>query len=441
MEEQAVEIIAECGVDLFAEELPSMDELRQLANFVNCSEHEFIKFGKRVEENMSKTDAKASLASGIGLYISGRAAEAVEKLSKAADCEQKYTYLGFSLRRTGQFDEAIANLQKSLDYGADSLTVTLEKAATYRQAGNSEAMAKELGGCANFENVSAEYHYQLGRYQETQGSYEDAMDNYAKAIELVPGHQRALFHLAYRCDLSGDEDAAIDYYKQIARINPVYISALMNLAVLYEDRSEYGKASKCVGKVLMAHPNHKKATMFRKDIDSSMTMVYDEEKEKKKDRQNKILEMPISDFELSVRSRNCLKKMKIFTLGDLLHITEAELLSYKNFGETSLKEIKALLDPRSLVLGMAMEEQEAGVIPEEIVIEGEDVGLLGKPIEDLQLSVRPRHCLKNLNIRTLGEIVSKTEAELLAVKNFGVTSLNEIKKALGNLGLSLRHLE
>ncbi len=49
--------------------------------------------------------------------------------------------------------------------------------------------------------------------------------------------------------------------------------------------------------------------------------------------------------------------MNIITLGDLLNISEAELLSYKNFGETSLREIKFLLDTKGLHLGMAMEEQ------------------------------------------------------------------------------------
>ena len=94
-------------------------------------------------------------------------------------------------------------------------------------------------------------------------------------------------------------------------------------------------------------------------------MVYDEEKEMKKTRKNQILETPISDFELSVRSRNCLKKMKIRTLGDLLNITEAELLSYKNFGETSLKEVKAILETKSLNLGMALEDKSFSLEPED----------------------------------------------------------------------------
>ena len=300
----------------------------------------------------------------------------------------------------------------------------------------------ELKTCTNYENVSAEYHFQVARLQEAQGFYEEAIDNYKAALELSPTHQKALFHLAYRCDLSGDEEAAIGYYKQIVTGNQVYVSALLNLAVLYEDHGELNKASQCVDTVLKFHPNHQRALLFKKDIESSKTMFYDEEKEKKKTRKNQILETPISDFELSVRSRNCLKKMNIITLGDLLNISEAELLSYKNFGETSLREIKALLDTKGLHLGMALEEKLAATETSDMGgAEDKDEQLLGKSIDDLQLSVRSRKCLQKLELRTLDDLTRKTEAELLGCKNFGVTSLNEIKKAIGNLGLSLRKLD
>ena len=71
----------------------------------------------------------------------------------------------------------------------------------------------------------------------------------------------------------------------------------------------------------------------------------------------------------------------------------------------------------------------------------DDEGLSNKPIDDLRLSVRARKCLQKLNIRTIGELTRRTEAELLGVKNFGVTSLNEIKKSLADLGISLRTLD
>jgi DNA-directed RNA polymerase subunit alpha len=64
-------------------------------------------------------------------------------------------------------------------------------------------------------------------------------------------------------------------------------------------------------------------------------------------------------------------------------------------------------------------------------------GVLATPIDDLDLSVRSRHCLDSENIRTVGDLVVRTEAELLKVRNFGKTSLTEIKKKLAGMNLSL----
>jgi DNA-directed RNA polymerase subunit alpha len=62
---------------------------------------------------------------------------------------------------------------------------------------------------------------------------------------------------------------------------------------------------------------------------------------------------------------------------------------------------------------------------------------LDKSVEELELSVRSYNCLKNANIRTIRDLVQKTEAEMLKTKNFGRKSLNEIKEILHSMGLSL----
>jgi DNA-directed RNA polymerase subunit alpha len=62
---------------------------------------------------------------------------------------------------------------------------------------------------------------------------------------------------------------------------------------------------------------------------------------------------------------------------------------------------------------------------------------LNRSVEELELSVRSYNCLKNADIRTIGELVQKTEAEMLKTKNFGRKSLNEIKEILQGMGLSL----
>ena len=63
--------------------------------------------------------------------------------------------------------------------------------------------------------------------------------------------------------------------------------------------------------------------------------------------------------------------------------------------------------------------------------------VLRRPIDDLDLSVRSRHCLDSENIRTVGELVQRTEADLLKVRNFGKTSLTEIQKKLTSMELAL----
>lgn len=62
---------------------------------------------------------------------------------------------------------------------------------------------------------------------------------------------------------------------------------------------------------------------------------------------------------------------------------------------------------------------------------------LFRSVDDLELSVRSANCLKNANIRYIGELVTKSEAEMLKTKNFGRKSLNEIKDILVKMGLNL----
>jgi DNA-directed RNA polymerase subunit alpha len=77
------------------------------------------------------------------------------------------------------------------------------------------------------------------------------------------------------------------------------------------------------------------------------------------------------------------------------------------------------------------EEQQEVVKEEETVNEN-----LLRHVDDLELSVRSANCLKNAGINLIGELVQKTEAEMLKTKNFGRKSLNEIKEILAEMGLS-----
>ena len=170
-----------------------------------------------------------------------------------------------------------------------------------------------------------------------------------------------------------------------------------------------------------------------------MDMYYDEDLERKEDKLNQILRIPITDFELSVRARNCLNKMQIHTLGDLVTKTEQELMSYKNFGETSLNEIKEILRSKGLRLGMPREEAVASIEnrARRPTSSSDPSDLSNKPVSDLQLSIRARRTVETLGCLTLGDIVKHSAEELLGMPNFGQTSLQELRSKLGEVGIKL----
>jgi DNA-directed RNA polymerase subunit alpha len=72
-------------------------------------------------------------------------------------------------------------------------------------------------------------------------------------------------------------------------------------------------------------------------------------------------------------------------------------------------------------------------------ISPQEQALLETPVSDLNLSVRARKCLSRLGLVTVAELVAKTADELLSVRNFGVTSLNEVRAKLTEIGTRLRN--
>ena len=129
----------------------------------------------------------------------------------------------------------------------------------------------------------------------------------------------------------------------------------------------------------------------------------------------------------------------LFRSGALARTTEAELLASKNFGETSLVEIKEMLASKGLALGqfappVAAEEPE----PEPVEPSADEAELLSLPVSELNLSVRARKCTTKLGINLISELVRRTAEDLMECKNFGVTSLNEVREKLAERGLKLR---
>ncbi len=290
---------------------------------------------------------------------------------------------------------------------------------------------------------AAARHYEAGKKAEKEGLREVEIAELRRAAQADPQNVNASFELAYRLDLVGEEDEALALYERVAERPPAPVNGLMNLAIMYEDRGDYARAERCLRQVLETMPNHPRAKLFMKDVQASREMTVEEEGERDVMKRKALLDTPVTDFELSVRARTCLKKMNVRTLGDLLRISEAELLTYKNFGESSLQEIKKMLTSKGLKLGQGSDDAHRVArrqIADQLKGSGKEAAL-AKTVSDLQLSVRARKALQLLNIQTLGDLASHTEAELMGVKNFGATSLSEVKERLAENGLGLRTLD
>ncbi|MFN0060590.1 MAG: DNA-directed RNA polymerase subunit alpha C-terminal domain-containing protein [Planctomycetota bacterium] len=294
--------------------------------------------------------------------------------------------------------------------------------------------ARKLYGTLSAKLEAGAAAFLEGVLREREGDYPEAIAAYEKAVEIQPTETIYHFRLGYLASLHGDIERAIQAYETCQGGSPVFVRAMINLGILYEDEERYDEAIICYQLVVSAYPDHPRAKMYLADAEASVDMYYDREKEKERSRRNQLLGIPITDFELSVRSRNCLQKMNIHTLGDLIKKSEAELLSYKNFGETSLMEIKRNLAAKGFRLGQDLDDdrKRQATIPD-----SEQEKLLGEPVSVLELSSRSQRCMDRLGIEMLGQLVKRTELELISQKNFGVTSLNEIKRKLKERGLSL----
>ncbi len=382
---------------------------------------------------------------GIANYMLCRFGRALDVLSNATDNKERRFFQALCYKSMRQYDKALEDLDRAKDRGWDGLSVDVQAIEIKALSGDPEGARKALGRLER-HSASADYKYLSGLIEELSGNGEKAAALYEQARHVDPRHGAATFRLAYYLDLHGQEDRALELYRQCLNYPPVHANALINLAVLYDDLGRYEQAMSCLRRVLVSMPNHPRARLFLKDADASKVMFYDEDQAKRVARRNAVLDIPVTDFELSVRARNCLKKMNVRTLGNLVRTNDTELLGYKNFGETSLKEIKDMLALKGLRLGGGSEEDgESGGLaaladsePEPPPPPAKDQGVLATPLDQVQFSIRARKAVESLNVATLGELAQKTEAELLACKNFGQTSLNEIVQRLGEHGLHLK---
>jgi DNA-directed RNA polymerase subunit alpha len=417
-------------------------EIDQLSRAISDDYQNFSTLRDAVAELEMREDTAPATQVRLGAcyYLLGRHRRAMEALQQGDGGALARFYLGKTQFALGNYKEAIDqyNAAKKAGYNGDDCALAI--AESQRNLGKPREALTTLDNLSGAVESSAEYLYQRGATVAAVGENPmEAVRLLERAVESDGKHVGALFGLAIENDRRGNDEIALQLYQRSAACFPAHVGTLLNLGVLYEDRGQYDRAQMCYQRILDAYPDHARARLYLKDAAASGEMYYDEETQKRNDRLQQILNVPVSDFELSVRSRNCLQRMGVRTLGDLTRTTEQELLASKNFGETSLVEIRDMLRSKGLELGQfAHERLEPEPSIDLAALPADAQAILDRPIADLNLSVRARKCMVRLGLNTIGELLRKTGDDLLECKNFGVTSLNEVREKLTSYGLKLR---
>jgi DNA-directed RNA polymerase subunit alpha len=406
----------------------------------DAAAHRDLRAAVRDLESVSDRSPASSVKLGVCQQLLGRAREALETLRSADGGALALFHQALAHAVEGAHEKAHELFAAARKAGYDAAACVAATATSLRDIGRHDEARKELDGIGKTAETSADcWAARAGLLSDEGRPLEQVVEALEKALAIDPGHSVALFMMGVLSDRVGNEDEAQQYYERSLARYPANVSALINLGLLYEDKDDFAHAQQCYRRVLEAFPDHPRARLFLKDSTASGDRQLDEQEAKQRDRLDQVLSLPVSDFELSVRSRNCLQKMGIQTLGDLARTTEEEILASKNFGETSLVEIKDMLATKGLTLGQ-IAEPSAAVESEPEVLEpsADEQEIYNLPITELNLSVRARKCTTKLGIASIGDLVRRTAEDLLECKNFGVTSLNEVREKLTERGLKLR---
>jgi DNA-directed RNA polymerase subunit alpha len=417
-------------------------EIKQIVNAVAEDFSQYRSLRDAIAELEMREDRSPAAAVRLGVcyFLLGRYSAAVQTLKSGDGGALAHFYLAKCYFALTQYHDAINSYASAAKAGYNSDDSMLGRAEAQRMSGDGHTALQTLDALSGAVEQTAEYLYQRGAtISALGGSPSEVVALFERAVEADPNHAGALFGLAKENDRRGNDEIALDLYERSTAQFPTFVGALLNLGVLYEDRQQYDRAQQCYHRILEQYPNLARARLFLKDAQASGDMFYDEDAQRKRDRASQVLGVPVSDFELSVRSRNCLQKMGILTLGDLARCTEPDLLASKNFGETSLVEIREMLASKGLSLGqLATTKAEPEPVFEPEFMSPDEQAMLDRPIADLNLSVRARKCMIRLGLNTIGELVRRTGDDLLECKNFGVTSLNEVREKLQLQSLKLR---
>ncbi len=418
--------------------------LFELLEMVCESSEEYKHLAQRasqIDEYLGDFDVEDRLLRKAAVDVSLGFAKHAQYLLENRDCRLSHLIRAKAMQMLDRHSNAVIEFEKAASMtSAPTLQEVISHSYSLALNGRLDKAEALLNGLGKAVSDMPFARVVRALITEYKGEYESALSMYSDVLKKHPGHPEATFRLAMLLDTRGEDQVLVEeLYLSLADGDVFHLGAAINLGLFYVDHDKFEHAEAMFNKILRYDPDNAKVWLFIRDTQSSNSMVMDDGRTKEDEKLRQILRLPISEFELSVRSRNCLSRMNVHTLGDLISKSETELLAYKNFGETSLKEIREILARKGLRLGMAREEVERKMRSpsQRLAALAVTDNILDQPISALSLSIRTLRSLEGLDIDTVRDLTRYSERSLLASKNFGLTGLTEVKKKLASYGLNL----
>ncbi|MFA4987288.1 MAG: hypothetical protein WC712_11935, partial [Candidatus Brocadiia bacterium] len=208
----------------------------------------------------------------------------------------------------GKFSQAVACFR---DAAKSTTALTLAEKLSHIHClclvGKTDEAKKMFDGLKAGEKSSFQGKFVSALITETSGDIESAIDAYYKLKSEKPHSTDVIFRLAVVLDARGEDPVEIEsLYRGLVESDIFHVGAAINYGLFLLDVDRPDDAETIFSKVLTYDPDNERVWLYMRDAQASRNMIYDEGRHKEDEKLRQILRLPISEFELSVRSRNCL---------------------------------------------------------------------------------------------------------------------------------------
>jgi len=181
-------------------------------------------------DRQPRRQGRGAMKIGIARYMVSRLADALAALAEATDNkDRRWVRPACATRQMGQYAKAAEEFERAKDRGTDRTAVDAQLVEVQALGGDLDQARKALRSSAASSTPRPTWPTWTGSSTSSPASTTRRPRPMKKARAIDPGHANATFRLAYFCDLRGDEEKALDLYKECLAHPPVHASALMNM--------------------------------------------------------------------------------------------------------------------------------------------------------------------------------------------------------------------